>query len=306
LALCACGAKATEGTVATRVDPLRWPPPNLVEPVRIDLGDGYTNTHLSPETNAEIVLPDRDKVGGVTIEGGHNIVLIGGEITVPAGSPPGAGNDRFRTGLYIKGATGTVHVEGVRFSGVPGAVWDAIDLAAPRATVQLENLRVDGVRGGFHGFHADVVQPWGGVANLRINRLTASSNYQGLTIPMDLGRIGRAEVSRVNLRGLDRDVDEGGHLIWLTSGASTCAIYPVQIRGVYVMPRADLGFGHSVWPQVGRPQGCGAHVMRGAAVWPALADVRGRVHSGNPPNGYFVPRGVAGLDYVSPGYRRRG
>jgi hypothetical protein len=123
---------------------------------------------------------------------------------------------------------------------------------------------------------------------------------------MVLGRIGRAEISRVNLRGLDRDVDEGGHLIWLTSGASTCGSYPVQIRGVYVLPRADLRFGHSVWPQVGRPRGCAARVVRGAAVWPALGDVRGRVRSGNPPNGYFVPRGVADLDYVSPGYRRRG
>lgn len=282
--------------------PLRWAPPNLVNPRRVQLGDGYTNTTLNPDRDARIILPKHDKVGGVTIEGGHNIVLVGGEVTVPPGGPPGVENDRYRTAIYIKGATGTVHIEGVHLQGYPGAVWDGIDIDAPEATVQIENVRVDGITGQYSGFHGDVVQPWGGVADLRISRMTATSNYQGLTLPIDLGPIGRAEISRVNLRGLDRETDEGGHLIWLTSGTVSCLAYPVRMRGVYVRPRSDHRFGHSIWPQTDKPGGCRAQLARGVASWPALVEVKGEVHNGSPPHGDFVRRGAVGLQYSSPGY----
>jgi hypothetical protein len=295
--LSGCGDSEARPDAPT-AEPLRWAPPHLVNPLRVELGDGYTNTTLGPRTDARIVLPKHRKVGGATIEGGHNIVLVGGEITVPPGGPSGVENDRYRTAIYIKGATGTVHVEGVHLQGMPGAVWDGIDIAAPEATVQLQNIRVDGVTGGLHGFHADVVQPWGGVADLRISRLTGSSNYQGLMLPRDLGPIGRAEISRVDLRGLDREVDEGGHLIWLTSGSHTCQAYPLRMRGVYVQPRPDRRFGGSVWPEVGKPAGCSAKKARGAVSWPALPEVR----DGSPPGGDFVPRDLAGIGYSSPGY----
>jgi hypothetical protein len=288
---------------AHRAEPLRWAPPKLIDPLRVALGDGYTNTTLGPATDARIVLPRHDKVGGVTIEGGHNIVLIGGEITVPPGGPPGVENDRYRTAVYIKGATGTVHVEGLHLEGAPGAEWDGIDIAAPEATVQLQNIRVDGITGGFHDFHGDVVQPWGGVADLRISRLTGTSNYQGLMLQTDLGPIDRAEISRVNLRGLDREVDEGGHLIWLTAGNASCLAYPVQLRDVFVQPRPDRVFGRSVWPEVGKPGACPARRARGAVSWPELGEVKGRVWNGSPAHGDFVPRRLVGVRYSSPGYR---
>jgi hypothetical protein len=296
-----CGESRTRAD-ASSIEPLRWAPPNLVNPKRIELGDGYTNTTLGQNTDARIILPKHDKIGGVTIEGGHNIILIGGEITVPAGGPPGVENDRYRTGIYIKGATGTVHIEGVRLRGAPEAVWDGIDIASPEATVQLQNIRVDGVTGAFHGFHGDVVQPWGGVRDLRISRLTGSSNYQGLMLPVDLGPIGRAEISRVNLRGLDREVDEGGHLIWLTSGNEGCSAYPVRMRSVYIRPRADHRFGRSVWPEDDKPRACAAKLAGGEASWPALPQIRGAVRRGSPRHGDFVPRGLAGVGYSSPGY----
>jgi hypothetical protein len=288
---------------ASSVEPLRWAPPSLVKPLRVQLGDGYTNTTLGPRTDARIVLPKHDKVGGVTIEGGHDIVLVGGEITVPvAAAPSGAENDRYRTAIYIKGATGTVHIEGVRLTGEPGADFDGIDIAAPEATVQLQNIRVDGVTGGFHGFHGDVVQPWGGVADLRISRLTGSTNYQGLMLPVDLGPIGSAEISRVNLRGQDREVDEGGHLIWLTAGSRSCLSYPMKLRAVFLRPRRDRRFARSVWPEVGRPDGCAAKHAGGSVSWPALPQVEGSVRDGAPPRGDFVPPGLAGVRYSSPGY----
>jgi hypothetical protein len=285
---------------------LRWPPPTLSNPERIELSQGYTHTTLALDQDATIQLPAGKKLGGVTIEGGNDIVIIGGEIDVPASSSDAGSGNRYRTGLYVKGATGTVHVEGIRFGGSRGAEWDAVDIASPSATVQLENIRVDHVRGSFAGLHGDVVQPWGGVRSLRIDRMTASSNYQGLMIPADLGPIREADLSHVDLHGLDRRVEKGGHLLWLTSGASGCAAYPVRLKQVYVEPRSDLSLGGSVWPERRRPAGCAARVTAGTASWPRLPSVEGVVRSGSPAGGPYVPFGTAGGDYVSPGYRPSG
>jgi len=265
------------------------------------LGSGYNRISLDPARDYIVALPPTG-AQGVTLDGGHNVVLIGGRITVPADLPAGRADDALRRGLYVKGATGTVHVEGVLFEGAPGAVWDAIDIAAPAANVQLENIRVEGVHGGFHSFHADVVQPWGGVRSLRIDRLTATSNYQGLMIPVDQGPILAAHVSRVDLRGLAVEVDGNGHLLWLTSGSRSCRAYPVDLFDVWVQARPGTTVRRSLWPEPGHPAGCAARARRGRVSWPRLP-VRGVVHAGAPPGGSFVPPGLAGPDYVSPGYR---
>jgi hypothetical protein len=302
--LAGCGGGATATVAAQGSGPrLRWAPPHLDDPVTIRLGDGYTTSRLPPDQDAVIELPDTVKRGGVTIEGGHDVVIVGGQIAIPQGTPMGIENNRFRTGVYIKGATGTVHVEGVRLAAGRGVEWDAVDVAAPRATVQLENIRADRLHGSLDGFHADVVQPWGGVRNLRIDRLTASSDYQGVTIPVDAGPIGRAELGNVDVSGLGDGSGGGGHLLWLTSGTEGCDSYPVQLRRFYVEPRPQAKFSKSVWPQVKHPPGCAALVRRGTISWPQLPSVRGAVLHGAPSRS-FVPAGVAGLDYASPGYRR--
>lgn len=299
VALCGCGAASRQAGA----NELLWAPPSLTSPTKISLGDGYTDTVLGPSQDAIITLPKTPKEGGVTIEGGHNIVLIGGEITVPSGAPLGPVNNRFHTGLYIKGATGTVHIEGVRFDAASNVLWDAIDINAPKATVQLENIRAEHIEGNFTDFHADVVQPWGGVKDLRIDRLTASSDYQGLTIPIDKGPIGSAELSHVDLYGLSDHVQQkGGYLLWLTSGTKTCTSYPVTLQDVYVTPSPKREFGKTLWPDGGLTKRCDAHVRHGTATWPGLPEVRGDVRAGPPPNGEYVPPDVAGIDYVSPGY----
>lgn len=284
---------------------LRWAPPELEDPVSIQLDDGYSSTRLPTSQDAVLHLPSSVKRGAVTIEGGHDVVIVGGRIAIPAGTPSGTENNRFRTGIYIKGATGTVHVEGVRLSAAEDVEWDAIAIAAPEAVVQLENIRADRLRGTYEGLHADVIQPWGGVKSLRVDRLTASTNYQGITIPVDLGPIGRAQLSNVNLRGLAEGVEGGGHLLWLTSGNESCDSYPVELRNVFIEPRPEAKFSKAFWPQLEHPPECGARTRDGVATWPQLPDVEGEVLVGPPPRGSFVPLGRAGLEYVSPGYRRR-
>jgi hypothetical protein len=299
-----CGAEADSAGSGGRVPHaagLRWAPPKLDDPIAIEAPrGGFTEFQLDPGRDYVVELPAAAKVGGLTLVGGHDVAIVGGEITVPAVPGGTEVDDRLRRALYLKDATGTVHVEGVLLDAAPGATWDGIDIATPEATVQIENVRVTGVKGSAAGFHGDVVQPWGGVKALRIDRLSATSDYQGLTIPVDQGPIGAARISRVDLHRIPRDPGRG-RLLWLTSGSSTCDSYPVRLKRVFVEPRPSrrTGLGNAVWPGTGRPPQCGARTTGGVATWPALPTVVGEVRAGVPPHGPYVPPGLAGVGYVS-------
>ena len=267
----------------------------------IELGTGFTHTSMSPSRDYIIKMPPSEKVGGTWLSGGHNVVLIGGAVTIPTGTTPGVPNDAQRSAIYIQGATGMVHVEGLEIDGGGGGEFDGVDIAAPQATVQLENLRIVGVRGRYSAFHADIVQAWGGAADLRIDHLTGSSNYQGLALQQDLGPIGSAELSDIDLTATtEAPIDRGGHMLWLTKGVSSCVSYPVTLSSVFVQPRPGTALGRSVWPANNSGLGCDESGET-LASWPALP-VSGGVREGSPPSGSFVPLGMVGLRYRSPGY----
>ena len=299
LAACALAAPA-----AAAPAPLSWAPPPLDRPTTIRLGDGYTSTSLDPAKDYVIELPPGKKRGATVIQGGRNVVIRGGWISIPPGQP----DDAHRRAIYVKNNVGTVHIEGVLIDASEGGVSDGIDISAPQSTVQIQNVRVVGLQGSQAGFHADVIQPWGGVRDLRVDRLTGTSAYQGLYIGPDLGPIAGADLRRVDLGpapGVASQWD-GGHLLWVTSGASGCNSYPIDLSQVWVAPRAGRTLGDSVWPQAGVPSACGPSVAGGSSLtWPGLA-VRGSVNLGRPPGGDWVPAGVAGLGYESPGYAGAG
>jgi hypothetical protein len=279
---------------------LKWRPPVLEHPITINLGTGYTHTVLSPTRDYIINLPTTPKIGGTALEGGHNIVMIGGSITIPAGTEPGTANDAQRRGIYIKGATGTVHIEGVSIQAFEGVEYDGVDTNAPEATVQLENLRIIGVRGRHGFFHGDVVQPWGGVKLLRIDHLTGTSNYQGLFLQEELGPIGSVEIDDVDLTATtEPPLEGGGHMLWLGNKSDPCSDFPATLEDVYVKPRPERTLGTSVWPQDNQAL-CPEQGMA-FATWPDLP-ITGGVDEGVPAAGNFVPPGAAGIGYRSPGY----
>jgi len=283
---------------APAAGPLRWAPPKLVNPITVDVGNGFTRTTLSTTQDYIVKLPPTLKQGATAIVGGHNVVIVGGEVTIPLGA---VDDNLHRAAIYLKGATGTVHVEGLKIDDPGGELFDGVTIAAPDATVQLENMRIVGLRGGQSSFHADVVQPWGGVRDLRIDHLTGSSDYQGLTLQEDLGPIGSAELSNVDLTALNpATLDGGGHMVWLTTGSTTCTTYPVSLSNVYVRPRTGRTLANSVWPQLNAPIGC-HEAGTTIATWPALP-FTGGVQAGAPASGNYVPMGAAGLGYASPGY----
>jgi hypothetical protein len=229
--------------------------------------------------------------GTVRITGGHNVVMIGGRIALPQLSA-------IPLGLGIKNSTGTVHVEGVEFDGTSGREMDAIQIMAPDAVVQVENVRANGLLGTYDTNHSDVIQPWGGVRALRVDRLTADSNYQGIFTRPDQGAIGSVDLRHVDLTfNNSQATASGGYLLWMTTG---CDMAPTTLSDVFIQPRSGKSVGAAVWPPTSDPT-CPAKLTGTHVTWPSLP-VSGAVTGGAPADGAFVPTGVAGPGYVSPGY----
>lgn len=274
--------------------PLRWAPPALENPITVQLGRGFTVSRLDPTRDYRIQLPAQRKVGGTVIEGGRNVVIVGGQVT----ASPNATSNYERRGIYIKGTVGTVHIEGVEIDGA-GLPLDGIGINAPEAKVQIQNVHVKGLNGSYAGFHADVVQPWGGVRELRIDRLSGSSNYQGLFLQPGLGPIGSATIQNVDLTHTALPTDRGGYMMWLANG---CTTYPMTLSEVYVRSETVRPLDMMVYPSsaAGNTE-CPALISGLNASWPQLP-ITGSVTHGSPANGAFVPPGIAGTDYVSPGY----
>jgi hypothetical protein len=271
---------------------LRWAPPVLTAPTTIAVGQGDKTFNLDMTKDYVIDLGPTTHVGTVKIVGGHNVVMIGGRIALtPLSASPLA--------LGIKGSTGTVHVEGIEFDGTSGREMDAISIQAPLATVQVENVRADGLLGTFNTNHSDVIQPWGGVARLRVDRLTADSNYQGIFTRPDQGAIGSVALQNVDMTFNNvAATSAGGYLLWMTTG---CDMAPTTLSDVYIAPRKGKTLASAVWPTTSDAS-CPAKLAGNKATWPNLP-VTGAVTGGAPSGGSFVPAGSVGVGYISPGYQ---
>ncbi len=259
--------------------PLTWAPPELEDPETIQITEDDATLQLEPDQDYELVLPDEPLVreGGVTVYGGRNVVLIGGEIVVPQGDDEGNG----LRALFLRDQTGTVHVEGVKLSGE--GLGEGINLDQREgAVVQLQNIWVGEVFGVLEGHHGDLVQLWAGPAELRVDGLTGSTGYQGLfLLPKQFGE--QPEPERFDLRRVDISgaEDGNGYLLWRDD-----LDWPLVTTDVWVAPTdADPeDRGSFLWDREGEDS------------W---ADVK----VGTPPGGSFVPEDRAGVGYSSPGYR---
>jgi hypothetical protein len=277
---------------------LSWAPPAGYTgyPVKQVSAAGALNTVNAGGGDVHIQLSPAHPVGPVVITNCRNAVLIGGQIDVLPSSQVGGKDQR---GIYVSDCTGTVHIEGVLINGaVAGSEADGIAVNAPKALIQIQNVRVEGMRGGKSTNHADVFQPWGGVREFRIDRLSGSTNYQGLHIGVDLGPIGRGTILNTDIVSSEvTQTDKGGHFLWMD-----CNAYPLALDNVFVAGRSGRSFGASIWPTPD-DGGCPSVIAAGVASWPTYTSLTGGVHDGRPSSGDFVPAGSVGLGYSSPGYR---
>jgi hypothetical protein len=303
-------APPTEVPQVTGSQALDWAPPTLTAPTVVTVPDGKDPAVLRLSTSKDYVveLPPNGIHGTLEINGGHNVDLVGGEITVPTtANQTDNGADDTDTGLYVRAATGTVHIEGVLIKAESDTLFDGIDVNAPEATVQVENVRVEDVYGSLDSEHADVIQTWGGVKELDVDGLTANGDYQGLMIAPDLGPVGTVNLDHVDMTAeaapssLAATASGGGIMVWLTRG-KTCESATVSMQDVYVSNLTHrIASINTAWPSPGSGSSCASTQIGETLIWPLLP-VSGGVTIGPPPGGPFVPAGEAGNSYVSPGY----
>jgi hypothetical protein len=276
---------------------LAWRPPTLVDPITLSVSSAAPLT-LDPARDYILKLPrDRPIIAGygcIHIEGGHDIVLIGGECYVPKQQNPTEGSGRV---FYLEGNTGTVHIEGLYADG-PGLT-EGIDVFRSRRTVlQVENCRFETIHNwGNSAIHSDLIQA-DTLAALRVDRFTGASQVQGIfrdgTSPAPRG----VQLRHVNITGVAGGTP--GRLLW--NGSGLAGGYPMSLHDVYIRPFPGSSLGDVVWPPTGRSAELARRTRSGAVEWRAAAHIRGLVHPGRPPGGDMVPWGVAGLHYASPGY----
>jgi hypothetical protein len=309
------GHVATPSTASPQSPPplekLTWAPPKLrqAKVVHPPNGENPAILRLDPQRDYVVKLPPHGLRGTLEINGGHNVVVIGGEVRVPStANQTDNGADGTDTAIYVRASTGTVHIEGVLIRADDDTQYDGIDVNAPEATVQVENVRVEDVYGSRTTEHADVIQTWGGVKELDVDGLTARGDYQGLTVAPDLGAVGSVHLKHVDLTAeaappsLARATVGGGIMLWLTEGTGTCNSPTVTLKHVFIANRTSrIRSTETVWPSPGSDLECAATVSDGRVEWPSLP-VSGAVTIGAPRHGSFVPVGVAGRSYRSPGY----
>jgi hypothetical protein len=174
-------------------------------------------------------------------------------------------------------------VEGLRIRGADLAEGINLDQRLG-AIVQLQNVRIEPIRArdevAFTDTHPDLLQTWAGPAELRVDRFTGTTDYQGFFLqPTQFGTqvLRRVDLRRVDIHAVDRDgVLTAGVLLWKGGGT-----YPVNVHDVWIEPDPTRGLKSSLWPS--------------PAAWSGVL-------VGKPPAGPHVPIGVAGARYVSPGY----
>lgn len=290
---------------------LHWRPPTLTSPTTktvpatdTSFGNGITKLSLDQTKDYIVKLPSTScKKGGLEIQGGRNVLIKGGCISA---NPNRATNDTELKALYFNNNKGTVHVEGVLIDGaITGGQQDGIQVGPSMnsSTIQVENNRIVNLTGRSDQTHADVIQLTGSVGALRVDHLTGSSNYQGL----QYAQFGYHTTLNTNIysAGYVAGTYAGKYLAFMNDGPD-CGSEGGEFSGVYIVPHPGRVLGNSVHPTTTSSlTNCRAVLSAdGQSVsWPTMvAPLKGVIKQGPPPNGDFVPAGVAGIGYVSPGY----
>jgi hypothetical protein len=275
---------------------LSWAPPRLSDPQTITVPDTKGRVLMDRSKDFIVDIGHLRACGGLLLEGGRNVVVVGGRITIPGI----CGSAYDRTAIKVVANRGTVHLEGILIDGP--FTHDGIVTLAPEATLQVENIRIEEVRTR-NGDHADCLQTQAGLGSLRVDRLTCTTELQGFFLKVENGhRVGLSEIRNTDIVGAP-----GKHLFWQASPD-----IPVILSNVWLYTdRPWASFGFLVWPQMNGQTYTGTYEpMRrsvvsadGKRLWFVGSNIKGSIYNGRPRRGDFVAAGVAGATYLSPGYK---
>ena len=312
-----------------RRGPLTWRPPTLVNPITVTLcncnvSGGQIVVNLN--TGQDYILKDPVVLTRpVVIQGGHNVVWIGGHIR-PSSGPDIAIQLKRNIGL----GGGTVHLEGIYLDGLNGVLTDGIEGGEwassykpsgtlADASLQIENVRIDHLSGNSAVSHQDCIQHYGGWKDLRVDHFTCQTLYQGFYLPWqdpasnNQGVLSHWDLRNANLRDSPNSTGTGMQTL-LHFGDLGPAVFNAtshrqggNLWNVY-LHATQRSFNQETYPNSGTTSQDGTVVHstvngNGTITWANAWAISGFISPGDPPGGDFVPPGIAGLNYVSPGYR---
>lgn len=287
---------------------LRYSPPPQSNPTVVTVPQGFYSQAFGD--NEDVILNfSKTVVRSSTMQttGGRHIRCIGGSVhnTSSGGST-----------MVFKNPTGSVFLEGLLMdnSSFQGDAFNVYGNVSPgpftrqAPDVYIQNCRVVNLNGTNAGTHTDLWQAQGSISNVYIDKLTFDSNYQGISIFQKQNPTGPVFISRVNGSYNAIAGDAFTFLFWDMSNIDSPPYSPVYLDQVYFAPRAGQQLDHVAWPPPGTTDAAGNAIGflsddGGASVyWPDITNIYGRVFTGAPPAGDFVPAAGVGLNYVSPGY----
>ncbi len=274
-----------------------WPAPTLSSPITLNIptsGGGPSNDgeyELDNQKDYNIVLPSGTRTGSLKIDGGRNITVIGGS----GNHTMVNGTDAIDAMLYFVDAWGTdgsvvsgriIHMAHLSINLTGGIQRDGIAFDTPSAIAQIEDVHVIGGHGSSvgSGVHVDIVQPYSSMQQVRIDRLTGDSDYQGLTFISTDAAINAVTLRRINLTLDPSSTDTYSQILYLVGRDNTTS--PISFYQVYVNnTRSGQTAQQAVYPDgSASPPTVFSSNQISFPGWPNLSGV---VTGGNPPGGNF-------------------
>ena len=185
---------------------------------------------------------------GLTITGGHNVVVVGGAVSVGSGFT--ASGEVRRRGAYFKDQTGTMFLEGVRFlSPTNSQLTEGIDLSQSKgAAVIIQNVVIEHLSGSYATNHADGIQTWAGPRMLLMDRVSIDTSYQGMFLLPNQHYSGPKptlwDFRRVDIHG----TSGAGYMLWRDRQD-----YPFHTSQVFAHVDGRTGTNKMLWPSVSDP-----------------------------------------------------
>jgi hypothetical protein len=303
---------------------LAYSPPTLVNPITVTLpaatsvntkATGSSTIGLDNTKDYIIVMPVL-RTSTVQINGGRNIVIIGGHISLSVTNDAAI----FITDSSTNGAAApqfgrVVHIEGVQIDNPNGLSFDGLDYNCPSATVRFQNCRVTGLTGTYNGTHADISQNQGGATQVCYDHITGTCDYQGFFFGPGGGSNPQGVSDGLVAGNTDLSYWEANpgttpstELFWNESTINSVNEYtPIDIVAPFVISNNRSGqtvLHNSIYAPSGvTPTEDG----QGNITFPSVMQITGSIIDGNAnplaiPNSGFCPVGNCGLGYVSPGY----
>ena len=301
-------------------DKLLWPVPANRLVIEVPFEDRQQRIVLDDAHDFRLVLPEQPLTHRLDIVGGRNVSIIGGAFHLKGYDD--LDTNRAALAFWNGEHSGirTIHIEGIHFDMSEARDRDALAFNDEYAIFQVQNVRFENINGDHLGLHPDAIENWGGAKEIRIYKATVITDHQGFLLsPLQPTQINPTEF--VNLQKIDfkRNAGEYGVYpnhkcpiyLWLVHYMhETCETYErgAFLSEVYALHADncwDFGMNDAM-PNTIQPAGCLAVVSQDSSEmsWPSLP-FEGAMKQGVPPDGEFVPAGVAGIDYNSPGYKNK-